>query len=134
MTTCQDSLFVLRSGRNFEATVAAVQDATVANRFSVLNLTNIGDSLRSKGQHFSEQLVVLSICNGVEASNLLHVDLRVSTVLPCRVSVYSQEGVVYVAFHRPTFFMSAFANPQIDEAAARVEQILTRIVEAVNDV
>ena len=62
----------------------------------MLHIHNLGATLRSKGIAFDGECRVFEICNPGQAAKVLSVDMRLNMALPCRVSVYSEQGKVKI--------------------------------------
>ena len=70
------------------------------------------------------------ILNQNAYKKVLETDMSISTVLPCRISVYEEGGKVKVATVKPTAMLSIFDRPELDPVAQDVEETMLRIIDA----
>jgi len=121
-------------GRTAKGTVGEVagkvEAAAAAQKFGVLNIIDLGEKLQAKGIEFRHECRILEVCNPQQAAKALAADLVISTVLPCRISVYEEGGQVKVATLRPTAMLGLFALPRLKPVAEEVEEAMVKIVDA----
>jgi len=60
---------------------------------------------------------------------VLDADGAISTVLPCRISVYGSPKEFTLATIRPTEMMKGFANPEIEPVAREVETVILQMMQ-----
>jgi len=54
--------------------------------------------------------------------------MAVSAALPCRISVYEEDGKVKIATLRPTDMLDLFDSPELRSVAASVEETIIKII------
>jgi len=59
---------------------------------------------------------------------VLDQDMSVSTVLPCRISLYEEGGKTILATLRPTTMLAMFNVPQLESVARDVEDTIIKII------
>jgi uncharacterized protein (DUF302 family) len=120
--------------REAKGSVADVQrrleEATRANKFGVMGVIDIKAKMNEKGVDFAPQCVIVEVCNPVQAKKVLEVNPAVSTALPCRISIFEENGKVKVATLKPTEMMALFGNPELAPVAKSVEETIVRIIDA----
>lgn len=100
--------------------------------FGVLAVHDIGNTLRSKGQEFIEQVLVYEICNPVFAAQVLKIDMQVNAALPCRFSVYTKEGKTFLSYMKPTQLLKLFADaPELVGIAKEIELRMQKVFDAI---
>ncbi|VAW49199.1 Protein of unknown function DUF302, partial [hydrothermal vent metagenome] len=74
----------------------------------------------------------LEVCNPVKAAQVLEIDMRLNMALPCRISVYTENGQVKIGMIEPAAMLSALSDDaRLATIAQEVEQmIMTMIHEA----
>ena len=103
----------------------------MAQGFGVLHVHDLGATLRSKGIAFTEQCKIFEVCNPQQAAKVLAADMRLNMALPCRISVYTEEGRTRLGLIRPVAMLTALSDdPELAEVAAEVEAKTTRMIEA----
>jgi uncharacterized protein (DUF302 family) len=72
----------------------------------------------------------MEVCNPHKAKEVLEENMSISTALPCRISIYEEDGKVKVATIRPTMLLNLFDSPELQAVAREVEDTLVRIIDA----
>ncbi len=113
-----------------EEVVVKIEEAAAANQFGVLGIHDLKQKLNAKGLDFKPECRVLEVCNPGKAKAVLETDMSISNALPCRISVYEEEGTVKVSTLKPTQLLSLFGRPELEPVAREVEEALFRIIDA----
>lgn len=120
---------IVNSTKSFEVAASDLEAAVKRNGFGVLHVHNLGATLRGKGADFKEECKVFEVCHPAQASKVLSVDLRLNMALPCRISVYTENGKVKIGYIRPEQMLGALSNDaSLIGVAAEVEQSMIKIV------
>lgn len=110
--------------------VASLLPAVIAkHEFGALNSTDLRQKMRDKGVAFEHACVVFDVCNPRQAKIVLDNDMSVSTVLPCRISVYEEDGKTVVATTKPTALLGLFGASGLEPVASEVEKTLISIID-----
>lgn len=122
--------YVVETGKSFAEASAALEKAVQDNGFGVLHVHDLGQALRSKGAAFSEECRVFEVCNPVQAARVLATDMRLNMALPCRISVFTENGVTRIGLIRPVQILSALSTDSELQAIAReVEAATIRMID-----
>jgi uncharacterized protein (DUF302 family) len=70
----------------------------------------MGATLRSKGIAFDERCKVFEVCNPVQAARVLSTDMRLNMALPCRISVFTENGKTRIGLIKPVKMLSALSQ------------------------
>jgi len=54
--------------------------------------------------------------------------MSVSTALPCRISIYEENGKTILVTLKPTMLLAMINPPQLEEGAQEVETTLRKII------
>lgn len=112
------------------AEVAALLPGVVArHQFGTLGATDLRQKMADKGVPFGHECRVFDVCNPKQAKTVLEGDMAVSTVLPCRISVYEEEGKTVIATVKPTAILGLFGDRDLEPVARQVEEQLIAIVD-----
>ncbi|MBU0640925.1 MAG: DUF302 domain-containing protein, partial [Planctomycetes bacterium] len=84
--------YIVETEKTVEQAVADLQEAVKRHNFGVLHIHNLQETLMKKGVDFPNECQILEICNPQKAKEVLTDDMSMNMALPCRVSVYSEEG------------------------------------------
>lgn len=121
--------YIVETDKTFGTAASDLENAVKKNGFGVLHVHNLGETLRSKGIEFGEECKVFEVCNPLQASKVLGIDMSLNMALPCRISVYSEQGRVKIGYIKPAQMLSALSDdPALQQIAAEVEATMIRIV------
>jgi len=114
--------YVVDSTKNFDQAVSDLEVSVKDLGFGVLHVHNLGETLRSKGVDFKEHCKVLEVCNPVQAAKVLSVDMRLNMALPCRISVFTENGKTKLGLIKPEKMLAALSDdPVLIQVAKEVE-------------
>ena len=122
-------LFKLSTDKSVSETAAAVQAAVEANHFGVMQVNNLKETMIKKGVEFAHECLIFEVCQPQQAKKVLDQNMSVSTALPCRISVYEENGKTVLATLKPTILLAMFNVPQLEPVAQEVEDTLVKIMK-----
>jgi uncharacterized protein (DUF302 family) len=121
------------SSKSCEETAKAVQDSAVKYKFGVLMTYDLKAKMNEKGVPFDQECRIIEVCNPGQAAKVLKQNMNVSLALPCRISVFSDQGSTKVGFTLPSTilpqYMGETASPELKSVADEVDQTLIAIVD-----
>lgn len=97
--------------------------------FGVLWNLNLKDKLNDKGVNFSEEIVILEVCNPFEAKKILEETLLASYFLPCKIIVYSEEGSTKIGMPKPTSLIQMLEDHNLEKIASDIEARLIKCID-----
>jgi uncharacterized protein (DUF302 family) len=110
-----------------------VQDSAVKYKFGVLMTYDLKAKMNEKGVPFDQECRIIEVCNPGQAAKVLKQNMNVSLALPCRISVFSDQGSTKVGFTLPSTilpqYMGETASPELKSVADEVDQTLIAIVD-----
>ncbi|OGR17808.1 MAG: hypothetical protein A2X81_02660 [Desulfobacterales bacterium GWB2_56_26] len=109
--------------------VAALQLAVPAHHFGIMQVHNLKETMTKKGVEFTRDCLVFEVCQPQQAKKVLEQDMSISTALPCRISVYEEDGKTILATLKPTTLLAMFNAPQLAGAAQDVEDTIVAIMK-----
>lgn len=122
--------YIVETKKSFTQVVAALESAVVRNGFGVLHVHDLGATLRKKGIAFDEQCQVFEVCNPAQAAKVLTTDMQLNMALPCRISVYTEQGHTKIGFIKPqAMLVSLSQDPQLVEIGKTVEAAMIKMVD-----
>lgn len=123
--------YIVNTDKTLEKASADLESEVKNLGFGVLHIHDLGETLRSKGVTFEEDCRVFEICNPKQAVKVLSVDMKLNMALPCRVSIYTENGSTRIDFIKPTKMLSAISkDPNLNEIAQDVESKLIQMINA----
>ena len=122
--------YLVETPKSFEQASTDLEAAVKRNGFGVLHVHDLGATLRGKGIAFDNECKVMEVCNPVQAAKVLSADMRLNMALPCRISVFTQEGRTRIGLIRPVAMLSALSqDPALAQVAREVEESTIRMVD-----
>lgn len=122
--------YIVETDKSFEQTSVDLGESVVANGFGVLHIHDLGETLRSKGIEFDEQCRVFEVCNPKQAAKVLSTDMRLNMALPCRISVFTENGKTKIGLIKPEQMLASLSDdPSLAEVAKEVEEKTIQMVE-----
>jgi uncharacterized protein (DUF302 family) len=119
--------------KTVEEAAVALQAAVESNHFGVMQVHNLQETMLRKGVDFAHKCLVFEVCQPQQAKKVLDENMRVSTALPCRISVYEENAKTVLATLKPTTLLAMFNTPQLEAVAQEVEDTIVKIMnEAAN--
>lgn len=114
--------YVVESNKTFEQAAVDLEAAVKRHEFGLLHVHDLGNTLRSKGIAFSENCKVFEVCNPAQANKVLTTDMRLNMALPCRISVYTEQGKTMIGMIKPVPMLAALSQDAIlGQVAQEVE-------------
>jgi uncharacterized protein (DUF302 family) len=122
--------YIVESGKSFEQASADLDAAVKRHGFGVLHVHDLGATLRSKGIDFAEQCRVFEVCNPGQAAKVLAADMRLNMALPCRISVFTEDGVTKIGLILPVQMLSGLSrDPELLKVANEVEEKTLQMID-----
>lgn len=119
----------LRSTKSIGEVRQKFEDASAGRKFGVQAIHNVTATLEGKGLVFDRKLYIYEICNPGIAKKALDTNIRISTALPCRVSIYADGKDVVLETLRPTVLLPMFNEPSLSGVAQEVETTIAEIMK-----
>ena len=122
--------YIVESNKSFEQAAIDLEAAVKRNEFGVLHIHDLGATLRSKGVAFAENCKVFEVCNPGQAAKVLSADMRLNMALPCRISVYTEQGKTMIGMIRPVPMLAALSqNASLVKVAQEVEAKTRKMID-----
>ncbi len=122
--------YVVETDKAFEKASSDLEAAVKKLGFGVLHVLDLGETLRSKGVDFEDDCKVFDVCDPNQAAKVLSVDMKLNMALPCRISVYTENGTTRIGLIKPTRMLSALSDdPDLNQVAKDVEDKTIRMIE-----
>ena len=122
-------LIKLPTEKTVTEAAAALHAAVQSNHFGVMHVHNLQETMTKKGVDFARECLIFEVCQPQQAKKVLEQNMSVSTALPCRISVYEEEGKTFLATLKPTTLLGLFNTPQLKDVAQEVEDTIVKIMK-----
>lgn len=123
-------IYVQEAEGSVDEVLKKLKEAAAANEFGVLAVHNLKQKMNAKGVEFGPECRIVEVCNPKKAKGVLEADMAVSNALPCRISIYEEDGKVKVSTLKPTAILAFFGRRDLKSVAKEVEETMIRIIDA----
>ena len=120
--------YTVETKKSFNEAVTAVESKTQEKGFRVLHTHDVQATLAEKGFQ-REPLKIVEICNAKYASQVLEKDIKISLMLPCPISVYTEKGKTFISALRPKVMKDFYPDAKIEQQAEEVDRIVIAIID-----
>lgn len=115
----------------FDEAVRRTTEALKQEGFGIITEIDVRQTLKAKIGVDFRNYRILGACNPKLAHEALQLEDKIGTMLPCNVVVQELGGNrTEVAAIDPVASMQAVDNPRLKQAAARVQALLRKVVDA----
>jgi len=115
---------VVESSKSFQEIQFELVPAVQRLGLSLLAMHDLGALLAQRGNGFDEDYAIYEIIGWRQVEQLLAEDLRNGLLLPWRLVVYTENGVTRIGFTLPPEQDDVRVQRHVDEAAARLRQLV----------
>src|SRR5665647_38163 len=122
-------LITLSTKKTVSEVATALQATVQANHFGVMQVHNLKETMTKKGVEFAHECLIFEVCQPQQAKKVLDENMSISTVLPCRISIYEEGGKTILATLKPTALLSMFNVPQLAGVAQEAEDTIVKIMK-----
>ena len=122
-------LIKLSTDKTVSEVAASLQVAVPANHFGIMQIHNLKETMKKKGVEFTRECLIFEVCQPQQAKKVLEQNMSISTALPCRISMYEEDGKTILATLKPTTLLAMFNSPQLAGAAQEVEDTIVKIMK-----
>lgn len=122
--------YIVETEKSFEEASADLEAAVKHHGFGVLHVHDLGATLRSKGIEFDHECKVFEVCNPQQAAKVLSADMNLNMALPCRISVFAENGKTKIGLIKPVQMLSALSqDADLLQIAKEVEDKTIQMVD-----
>jgi len=122
--------YIVESNKSVEQAEADMRAAVQRHKFGVLHVHDLQETMKKKGVDFGNACRILEICNPQTAKEVLTADMDLNFALPCRVSVYSDNGRTKIGMLKPTTLLKALSDsPALARTAEEVEEAIIKMID-----
>ncbi len=122
-------LIKVESSKPLEEVRQKLEETAKSKGFGVMSVHEVTNILQSKGHPISYGCVIVEICQPKAASQVLSKRPDISTAMPCRVSIYEENGKTVLATISPLQMIEMFNEPELKDIAQEIESTVKEIME-----
>jgi uncharacterized protein (DUF302 family) len=121
---------IVTTKKSVDEAASALEAAVKKHGFGVLHVYDLKRTLASKGVDLAAECRIFEVCNPRQAGKVLGADMNLNMALPCRVSVYEQDGRTKIGMVRPTEMLALLSDdPRIAPVADEVETAIEAVID-----
>ena len=102
--------YIVDTPKSFEQASTDLEAAVKRHQFGVLHVHDLGNTLRGKGVDFKDECKVFEVCNPGQAAKVMGLDMRLNMALPCRISVYTEQGQTRIGLIKPAEMLAGLSQ------------------------
>ena len=118
------------SNKSVQEVVDNLKGVASKYKYGIQHIHNVTETLKSKGINLGNECQIVDICNPIIAQKFLSEDMSFSIIMPCKISVYSQDGETMIAMNSLVQLVDDI-NPDLIELAQEVQEQLLEIIDEV---
>ena len=122
--------YVETSNKSVQEVVDSIKEISSKYKFGVQHVHNVKETLKSKGIDLGNECQIVDICNPIIAQKLLSEDMSLSIIMPCKISVYTQDGETMIAMNSLVQLVDDI-NPDLIDIAQEAQEQLLQIIDEV---
>ncbi len=123
-------LYVIDTPKDVSTAARDLEEAVKRNKFGVLHVHDLQKTLQEKGVDFPNACRILEVCNPQRAVQVLTGNMTTNMALPCRISVYQEQGQTKIGMIRPTALLALFPGAaDLKTVAEDVERETMRMID-----
>jgi uncharacterized protein (DUF302 family) len=118
------------SNKSVQEVVDNLKEVASKYKYGIQHIHNVQETLKSKGIDLGNECQIVDICNPIVAEKFLSEDMSLSIIMPCKISVYTQDGDTMIAMNSLVQLVDDI-NPDMIEIAQKVQEQLLQIMDEV---
>ena len=123
--------YTVETNKTVDQAADDVKKIAKEHGFGTLTVHDFTKTLKEKGFDLEEKVMVLEVCKPDKAYDVLTEDIRINMALPCRISVFEENGKVKIGTLRPTMLLSILSDSEkLKSTAKEVEDTMIKIINA----
>ena len=122
--------YVSETTKNINDACQSFEEIIELSDFGILHVHDMEETMQKKGVSLGESCRVYEICNPHLAKEILSVDMSANMLLPCRISIYTENNSTKIGMVNPTQLIKASARAETLMAPALiVEEKLQALIK-----
>ena len=122
--------YIVATEKTIEQAAKDLEEAVTRNKFGVLHIHDLKATMKNKGIDFPHECRIFEVCNPQKANAVLTNDMSLNMALPCRISVWEENGQVKIGTLKPTALLSVLSDAEeLKSIAKEVEDTIITIID-----
>jgi uncharacterized protein (DUF302 family) len=124
------SSFLVDTTKSFEQACSDLKASISSHDFGLLAIRDLASILRGNNISLAENCRVFEVCNPLQASRVIQVDISLSTALPCRISVFTEAGQTRIGMISSVELLGDLSSiPELVDIAQEVDSSMTDLIQ-----
>ena len=116
--------------KSVQEVIDSLKEITSKYKYGIQHIHNVKETLKSKGIDLGNECQIVDICNPIVAQKFLSEDMSLSIIMPCKISVYTQDGDTMIAMNSLVQLVDDI-NPDLIEIAQEAQEQLLEIIDEI---
>ena len=122
--------YIVPAAKSVDDAARDLEAAVRKHQFGVLHVLDLKETLAKKGYSLGPQCRIFEVCNPLQATRVLQRDMRLNMALPCRISVFEDQGATKIGTILPAELLRALSHDRgLAEVAEAVETTIKAIID-----
>ena len=118
------------SNKSVQEVIDSLKEVAPRYKYGIQHIHNVQETLKSKGIDLGNECQIVDICNPIVAEKFLTEDMSLSIIMPCKISVYTQDGETMIAMNSLVQLVDDI-NPDLIDLAQETQETLLEIIDEV---
>ena len=118
------------TNKSVQEVIDSLKEVAPRYKYGIQHIHNVKETLKSKGIELGNECQIVDICNPIVAQNFLSEDMSLSIIMPCKISVYTQDGETMIAMNSLVQLVDDI-NPDLIELAQETQEVLLEIIDEI---
>lgn len=123
-------VYIEKTNKSVQEIVDTIKNIASEYKFGVLHIHNVKETLSSKGIDLKNECQILDVCNPIVANEFLTQDMSLSSIMPCKISVYTDNNETHIAMNSLVQLVDDI-NPDFIDLAQDTQNSLLEIIKKV---
>ena len=119
--------YTINTTKTFDEAVQSVQEEIAKASMRVLYVHDVQQTLSEKGFE-REPFKIIEFCSAKYANEFLNLDIKIGLCLPCKINVYTKDGITFISGMRPIVLPHFFPEADFGNKPQEIDQIIQNII------
>ena len=118
------------TNKSVQEVIDSLKEVAPRYKYGIQHIHNVQETLKSKGIDLGNECQIVDICNPIVAQKFLSEDMSLSIIMPCKISVYTQDGETMIAMNSLVQLVDDI-NPDLIEITQETQEVLLEIIDEI---
>lgn len=118
------------TNKSVQEVIDSLKEVAPRYKYGIQHIHNVQETLKSKGIDLENECQIVDICNPIVAQKFLSEDMSLSIIMPCKISVYTQDRETMIAMNSLVQLVDDI-NPDLIDLAQETQEVLLEIIDEI---